>query len=288
MPEIAAMGALERLDMMLNDSMYGILFRDINMYRTFVDQKFSRMMDACAGIIINTGEDNYLTTSDAYEKAYTVLASQFLNERFAFHAGLERQVPWGWGTPSRWILPSRTASYTSLHRPRWPARSFRSTRSSTCRPPSSCPATFSRVGEMDTLFNFVSKATNQGIHLLGMLTEAIHTPFMMDRFLAVDNARYVMNNMDGFYEDIEFKKDGIVVSEGLSGAQESIRVSWSRSRKPGSSTPWTQGLFAEVKRPKDGGKGFEGLVKKGPRLLQSLRVRPQARLRLSRIIGGRS
>ncbi|HUX36903.1 MAG TPA: lysine 5,6-aminomutase subunit alpha, partial [Rectinemataceae bacterium] len=36
MPEIAAMGALERLDMMLNDSMYGILFRDINPYRTFV------------------------------------------------------------------------------------------------------------------------------------------------------------------------------------------------------------------------------------------------------------
>ena len=25
-----------------------------------------------------------------------------------------------------------------------------------------------------------------------------------------------------------------------------------------------QGLFAEMKRPKDGGKGFEGLVKKGP------------------------
>ncbi|HNK04727.1 MAG TPA: lysine 5,6-aminomutase subunit alpha, partial [Accumulibacter sp.] len=30
MPEIAAMGAIERLDMMLNDSMYGIIFRDIN------------------------------------------------------------------------------------------------------------------------------------------------------------------------------------------------------------------------------------------------------------------
>jgi beta-lysine 5,6-aminomutase alpha subunit len=25
-----------------------------------------------------------------------------------------------------------------------------------------------------------------------------------------------------------------------------------------------KGLFAEVKRPKDGGKGFEGLVRKGP------------------------
>ncbi|MCK5731751.1 MAG: D-lysine 5,6-aminomutase subunit alpha, partial [Tenericutes bacterium] len=34
MPEIAAMGAIERLDMLLNDSMYGIIFRDINMQRT--------------------------------------------------------------------------------------------------------------------------------------------------------------------------------------------------------------------------------------------------------------
>ena len=37
MPEIAAMGALERLDMMLNDALYGILFRDINMKRTMID-----------------------------------------------------------------------------------------------------------------------------------------------------------------------------------------------------------------------------------------------------------
>ena len=42
MPEIATMGALERLDMMLNDSMYGIIFRNINMQRTFVDQYLSR------------------------------------------------------------------------------------------------------------------------------------------------------------------------------------------------------------------------------------------------------
>jgi len=37
MPEIAAMGAIERLDVMLNDALYGILFRDINMKRTMVD-----------------------------------------------------------------------------------------------------------------------------------------------------------------------------------------------------------------------------------------------------------
>ena len=75
MPEIAAMGALERLDVMLNDALYGILFRDINMQRTLVDQNFSRRINGCAGIIINTGEDNYLTTADAVEEAHTVLAS---------------------------------------------------------------------------------------------------------------------------------------------------------------------------------------------------------------------
>ena len=89
MPEIAALAGLERLDMMLNDSMYGILFRDINPIRTFVDQRFSRQVHARAGIIINTGEDNYLTTADAVEAAHTVTISQLLNEYFAKEAGLE-------------------------------------------------------------------------------------------------------------------------------------------------------------------------------------------------------
>ena len=74
------LAAVERLDMLLNDAMYGILFRDINMRRTFIDQYFSRRISALAGIIINTGEDNYLTTADAVEAAHTVLASQFINE----------------------------------------------------------------------------------------------------------------------------------------------------------------------------------------------------------------
>ena len=91
MPEIAAMGALERLDVMLNDALYGILFRDINMQRTLVDQYFSRIINGFAGVIINTGEDNYLTTADAVEEAHTVLASQFLNEQFALMAGLPEE-----------------------------------------------------------------------------------------------------------------------------------------------------------------------------------------------------
>src|SRR3989440_12851802 len=48
----------------------------------------SRRINAAAGIIINTGEDNYLTTADALETEHTVVASQFINERFAQIAGV--------------------------------------------------------------------------------------------------------------------------------------------------------------------------------------------------------
>src|SRR5205807_1868935 len=68
MPEIAYMAAFERLDMLLNDAMYGILFRDINMRRTFCDQYFSRRICGFAEIIINTGEDNYITTADQAQR----------------------------------------------------------------------------------------------------------------------------------------------------------------------------------------------------------------------------
>src|ERR1700691_6529525 len=88
MPEIAFCAASERLDMLLNDAMYGILFRDINLRRTFCDQYFSRRICSLARIIINTGEDNYITTADAYDAAHTVIASQFINDDFAKRAGL--------------------------------------------------------------------------------------------------------------------------------------------------------------------------------------------------------
>ena len=86
MPEIAALGALERLDFLLNDAMYGILFRDINMKRTLIDQHFSRRIIARSRIVIHTGEDNYLTTADAIQNGHQVLASQLINERFALNA----------------------------------------------------------------------------------------------------------------------------------------------------------------------------------------------------------
>src|SRR5207237_8479468 len=74
--------------MIINAALYGIIFRDIYMNLTLVDQLVSRRVNTAAGIIINTGEDNYLTTADALEAEHTVISSQFINERFAQIAGI--------------------------------------------------------------------------------------------------------------------------------------------------------------------------------------------------------
>ena len=282
MPEIAAMGAMERLDMMLNDSMYGIIFRDINMKRTFIDQFFSRMVNAYAGIIINTGEDNYLTTADAYEAAHTVLASQLINEQFAELSGLTPQQM-GLGHAFE-IHPELEngflweLAHAQLVRQVFPDASLKY-----------MPPTKHMTGNIfkghvqDTLFNIVSTVTQQNIHLLGMMTEAIHTPFIQDRFLAIQNAKYVFGTMKDLHSEIEFKRGGLIEqrAQAVLAETEAMLAEIETISLP---TAIGKGMFAEISRTPTGGKGLDGVVAKAdnyynpfPQLMlpETLRDRPE-------------
>ncbi len=260
MPEIAAMGALERLDMMLNDAMYGILFRDINMLRTLADQHFSRMINSAAGIIINTGEDNYLTTADAVEAAHTVLASQFVNEALALRSGLpEEQMGLGHAfeidpaMEDSLLLEIAQAEMAREIFPKHPLKYMPPTKFMT--------GDIFRGHLMNGMFNLTGVLTDQHIQLLGILTEAIHTPFMQDRDLAIRNAKHVFNSARHLRSEIEFVKGGCIqrrAAEVLGLATnllEEIAAS-------GLMAAIEKGLFAEIKRPRDGGRGLEGVVRK--------------------------
>jgi beta-lysine 5,6-aminomutase alpha subunit len=260
MPEIAAMGAMERLDMMLNDSMYGIIFRDINMQRTFIDQFFSRMVNAYAGIIINTGEDNYLTTADAYDAAHTVLASQLINEQFAYLSGL---------TPEQMGLGHAFEIHPELENGfLWEIAHAQLVRQVF---PDAClkymPPTKHMTGNIfkghiqDALFNMVSTLTQQNIHLLGMMTEAIHTPFIQDRFLAIQNAKYVFGTMRDLHSEIEFKAGGKIElrAQEVLAQTESILAEIEGMGLPAAIG---RGLFAEISRTPTGGKGLDGVIAK--------------------------
>ena len=260
MPEIAAMGAIERLDMMLNDSMYGIIFRDINLQRTFIDQFFSRMVNAFAGIIINTGEDNYLTTADACEAAHTVLASQLINEQFACLSGLTPEQM-GLGHAFE-IDPEMTNGFlwevaqAQLVRQVFPAASLK------YMPPTRhMTGNIFRGHLQDALFNVVSALTQQNIHLLGMMTEAIHTPLIQDRFLAVQNARYVFNTLRDLHAEVEFKRGGQIERRAQAVLDETGHL-LARIEEIGLPAAIGQGVFADIARRPDGGRGLDGVLAK--------------------------
>ncbi len=260
MPEIAAMGAMERLDMMLNDSMYGIIFRDINMQRTFIDQFFSRMVNGYAGIIINTGEDNYLTTADAYEAAHTVLASQLINEQFAYLSGLKPdQMGLGHAFEINPALENGflwELAHAQLVRQVFPQASLKY-----------MPPTKHMTGNIfkghvqDALFNVVSVLTQQNIHLLGMMTEAIHTPFIQDRFLAIQNARYVFGTMRDLHDEISFKPGGQIEQRAQQVLAETTEL-LAHIEQTGLPAAIAQGTFADISRTLTGGKGLDGVIAK--------------------------
>ncbi len=260
MPEIAAMGALERLDMMLNDAMYGVLFRDINMQRTFIDQHFSRMINGYAGIIINTGEDNYLTTADPFEAAHTVLASQFINEQLGLRSGLvEEQLGLGHAfemDPDRedgWLLELGQAQMAREIFPRAPLKYMPPTRYMS--------GDIFRTHLVDGMFNLVGVISRQEIQLLGMPSEAIHTPHIHDRALAIDNARYIMNNARHLGEEIYFKPGGKIQKRAFQVLDEALEL-LEKIAELGLPRAIDEGWFAGISRSPQGGKGLEGVVDK--------------------------
>jgi beta-lysine 5,6-aminomutase alpha subunit len=260
MPEIAAMGAMERLDMMLNDSMYGIIFRDINMQRTFIDQFFSRRINGYAGIIINTGEDNYLTTADAVEAAHTVLASQLINEQFAYLSGLTPELM-GLGHAFEINPDLENGFLWELAHAQLVRQVFPEACLKYMPPTKHMTGNIFRGHVQDTLFNVASTVTGQNIHLLGMMTEAIHTPFIQDRFLSIQNARQVFGTMRALHDEIQFKPGGLIESRAqqVLAQAEAMLAEVERTGLPAAIA---RGTFADIARRADGGKGLEGVLLK--------------------------
>ncbi|MFG3711690.1 lysine 5,6-aminomutase subunit alpha [Micromonospora sp. NPDC047730] len=258
MPEMATLAGLERLDMMLNDSMYGILFRDINPIRTFVDQRFSRQVHARAGIIINTGEDNYLTTADAVDEAHTVTVSQLLNEFFAHEAGLQ---DWQLGLGHAFeINPDVPGSFRLELAHALLARELFPDAPLKWMPPTKhMTGDVFRGNLLDGFFNLVGTMTGQGILLVGMMTEAVVTPWLSDRDIALQNVRYVLGAAGGLHEDFVPAPGGFIQQRANRVLGEAVDL-LERIGEQSLLTAIAEGTFGIMKRPADRGKGLAGVA----------------------------
>jgi len=247
--------------------MYGILFRDINPIRTFVDQRFSRQVHARAGIIINTGEDNYLTTADAVEAAHTVTTSQLLNEFFAKEAGLEDwQLGLGHAFEIDPDLPNSfrlELAHALLARELFPDAPLK------WMPPTRhMSGDVFRGNLLDGFFNLVGSLTGQGILLVGMMTEAVVTPWLSDRDIALQNVRYVLNATGDLHQDFRPAPDGFIANRARQVLGETIdlleAIIDTEQHPGGLLDAIADGTFGLMRRPADAGRGLDGVAKKSP------------------------
>jgi beta-lysine 5,6-aminomutase alpha subunit len=261
MSEIASMGAWEGFDNMVNDALYGILYRDINIVRGLIDQRVSRMINGWFGVTINTGEDNYLRTADGIEAAPSVTASQFINHQLARASGVpdaqiglgdafEIDVPVTNGLLYEWAQAQLTRELF----PECPVKYMPPTRH--------MDGNLFRTHAVDALFNLVTIATSQGIQTIGVPTEGIFTPHIHDRVLGLQNVEYVFNTARDLGEEIEFKPGGIIqtrAQEVLAGALELLE----RIAEQGLFAAIEAATFGDVSRRVDEGRGIEGIVETG-------------------------
>lgn len=260
MPEIAVLGALEGLDYLLNDCMYGILFRDINMKRTFCDQFFSRLIIARAGIVINTGEDNYLTTAEAFRAFPQVLASHFINEQLAKTAHLrDEQIGLGHAFEIDPLMED-SLLYEIAHAemvreifPHCPIKYMPPTRHMTG------DLYFGHV--LDTLFNLVGVMTHQSIQLLGMPTEGIHNPLLQDRAMSLKGAHYLFQAARSLGDEISWSPNGKIIRRARSVLEDSFKL-LQKVERIGITKSIEEGAFANIRRSVEGGIGLDGVLKK--------------------------
>jgi beta-lysine 5,6-aminomutase alpha subunit len=113
----------------------------------------------------------------------------------------------------------------------------------------------------DAMFNLVGVATGQSIELLGMFSEAIQNPLLMDRYLSLKSAQYIFNTARHLGDEISWKPGGIVETRARKVLDEAHELLAEVERE----TIWraiARGAFADVKRTREGGKGFAGVVPK--------------------------
>ena len=98
-----------------------------------------------------------------------------------------------------------------------------------------------------------------------MMTEAVVTPWLSDRDLALRNVRYVLDAAGNLGEDFAPQPGGFIDARAHTVLTEAVQLLERIAETPGGLLQAIgEGTFGITRRPPDRGRGLDGVARKAP------------------------
>ena len=206
-PDIAVMFAEEGINGAHQDPQYNVLYRDVNMVRSFVDACESKKIMAWSGMLQIDGAHNANATArDAWKVMPELIVQHAINSYFSERVGIKPELislstvpPSATPAPCMYLdLPYAVALRDFCGRYKLRAQMNTKYIQSSAR-----KATVTHVMNM-----FISKLTSADIHSTITPDEGRNVPWHIYNIEATDTAKQTLIGLDGIMDMIELKKDG--------------------------------------------------------------------------------
>ena len=206
-PEIAVLFAEEGVNGAHQDPQYNVLYRDINMHRSFVDAAESKKIMADAGLLQLDGAHNAnATAKEAWKVTPELLVQHAINTRYSRAAGIPAELialstvpPTAPPAPKlRLDLP-----YAVALRDLFSGYSFRAQQNTRYMEADTLEASVTHV--LDTL---ISRLTSTDIQSTITPDEGRNIPWHYNNIAGINSTRQTLMGIDGINEQLELKYDG--------------------------------------------------------------------------------
>lgn len=271
-PDIAVMFAEEGVNGAHQDPQYNVLYRNVNMQRSFVDAAVAKKLMASVDMLQIDGAHNANATArDAWKVMPELFVQHAINSLFSIKSGMPKEnialstVP-PTGTPApalKYDLP-----YALALRELFEGFKFRAQQNTKYIASDTREATVSHV-----LNILLSKLTSADIQSTITPDEGRNVPWHYNNIKAVNTAKQVFLGLDGLNEMLEIKKDGYVSDKARELKERAILFMEEIVDRGGYYEAVEDGLFVDsgyyparngdgISREIDGGVGADTILKR--------------------------
>lgn len=208
-PDIAVMFAEEGVNGAHQDPQYNVLYRNINMIRSFIDAAESKKIMAWSGMLQIDGAHNANATArDAWKVMPELMVQHGINSLFSYKVGIEKKnIALSTVPPTASPIPTMKYDlpYAVALRDFFDEYRMRAQMNTKYITSSSREATVTHVMNM-----MISKLTSADIQSTITPDEGRNVPWHVNNIEACDTAKQTLVGLDGLMDMIELKDDGFL------------------------------------------------------------------------------